>query len=43
VRYGKFFQFLLPENWGHVSVCVEESADPIQIGSQVKSLADLAS
>ena len=22
VRYGNFFQFILPVNWGHVSVCI---------------------
>jgi hypothetical protein len=38
VRYGNFFQFVLPQNWGHVSVCIELTADPIQIGAQVKSL-----
>ena len=38
VRYGNFFQFILPEDWGHVSVCIEADADPIQIGSKVKSL-----
>ena len=38
VRYGNFFQFVLPESWGHVSVCIEANADPIQIGAQVKSL-----
>ena len=38
VRYGNFFQFVFPESWGHVSVCLEANADPIQIGAQVKSL-----
>jgi hypothetical protein len=38
VRYGNFFQFILPESWGHVSVCIEQNADPIRIGAQVKSL-----
>ena len=38
VRYGNFFQVVLPQNWGHVSVCIELTADPIQIGAQVKSL-----
>jgi hypothetical protein len=38
VRYGNFFQFVLPESWGHVSVCIEANADPIQIGAQVKPL-----
>jgi hypothetical protein len=40
VRYGNFFQFVLPESWGHVSICIEANADPIQIGAQVKSLVD---
>jgi hypothetical protein len=43
VRYGNFFQFVLPKNWGHVSVCIELHADPIQIGVQVKSLVLAAS
>jgi len=38
LRYGNFFQFVLPQNWGHVSVCIAVTADPIQIGAQVKSL-----
>ena len=43
VRYGNFFQFVLPKTWGHVSVCVEANADPIQIGAQVKSMVHGAS
>ena len=38
VRYGNFFQFVLPVIWGHVSVCIEANADPILIGTQVRSL-----
>ena len=38
IRYGNFFQFVLPTNWGHVSVCIEKSADPIPIGLKVKAL-----
>ena len=38
VRYGNFYQFVLPMSWGHVSVCIEKDADPILIGRQVKSL-----
>ena len=38
VRYGNFFQFILPVFWGHVSVCIEKHADPISIGRKVKSL-----
>ena len=43
VRYGNFFQFVLPESWGHVSVCIGADADPIRIGAQVKSLVHDAS
>jgi hypothetical protein len=28
VRYGNFFQLVVPAPWGHVSICVEKSADP---------------
>ena len=38
VRYGNFFQFVLPKSWGHVSVCIEAGADPVDIGAQVSSL-----
>ena len=38
VRYGNFFQFIFSENEGHVSVCIEKDADPIRVGTQVKSL-----
>ena len=38
VRYGNFFQFILPVTWGHISVCIEKNADPIAIGHKVKAL-----
>jgi len=38
VRYGNFFQFVLPTSWGHVSVCIDKDADPVNIGLKVKSL-----
>ena len=38
IRYGNFFQFVLPVSWGHVSVCIEKDADPIAIGSKVIAL-----
>jgi hypothetical protein len=37
VRYGNFFQFVLPTDWGHVSVCIEKTADPIAIGELIKN------
>jgi hypothetical protein len=38
VKYGNFFQFVLPTAWGHVSVCIEKEADPIAIGLRVRTL-----
>jgi hypothetical protein len=38
VRYGNFYQFVLPVSWGHVSICIEKHADPISIGEKVKTL-----
>jgi hypothetical protein len=38
VRYGSFFQFVLPTQLGHVSVCIEPDADPVEIGSRTGAL-----
>ena len=38
VKYGNFFQFVLPVSWGHVSVCIEKNTDPIAIGLKVIAL-----
>ena len=40
VRYGNFFQFVLPTIWGHVSVCIEGDANPIEIGTQIRLLVE---
>lgn len=40
VRYGNFFQFILPVSWGHVSVCIEKDADPLPIGQKIKALVE---
>ena len=40
VKYGNFFQFVLPTPWGHVSVCIEKNADPIYIGMKVAALIE---
>ncbi len=29
IRYGNFFQFVLPTPRGHVSVCIEKNANPV--------------
>ena len=38
IRYGNFFQFVLPTSWGHVSVCIEKKADPVNLGLKIKAL-----
>ena len=38
IRYGNFFQFVLPTSWGHVSVCIEQKADPVDLGLKIKAL-----
>ena len=38
VRYGNFFQLVLPHEWGHISVCIEATADVIEIGEQIEAL-----
>jgi hypothetical protein len=35
IRYGNFFQFVIPLSNGHVSVCIEPNADPISLGTQI--------
>ena len=38
VRYGNFYQFILPVSWGHVSVCIEKEANPIALSKKIKEL-----
>ena len=44
LRYGYFFQLVIPRRWGHVSVAVEECADPVAVAVVVcEQLADMHS
>lgn len=38
IKYGNFFQFVLPTTWGHISVCIDKNADPVTLGTKVASL-----
>jgi hypothetical protein len=38
IKYGNFFQFVLPTNWGHISVCIDKNSDPVTLGVKVLSL-----
>ena len=38
IKYGNFFQFVLPTTWGHISVCIDKNADPVTLGAKVVSL-----
>lgn len=40
VRYGNFYQFVLPAAHGHVSVCIEKEADPVKIGLKIVKLVE---
>ncbi len=35
IRYGNFFQLVIPTAGGHVSVCIEKDADPVQLAGLV--------
>ena len=36
IRYGNFFQLVCPADWGHVSVCIEKTVDPVPIARKVQ-------
>ena len=38
IRYGNFYQWIRPVSGGHVSVCIEASADPIRTGQDLESI-----
>lgn len=38
IRYGNFYQFVLPLSNGHVSVCIEPNAYPISLGAQIREI-----
>ena len=38
IKYGNFYQFVLPVSWGHISVCIDKNADPVSLGVKVVSL-----
>ena len=37
IRYGNFYQLLIPLSHGHASVCIAKEADPLSIVSDVVS------
>ncbi len=40
IRYGNFFQIVQPTTTGHLSVCVEKTANPIDIASLIGRFVD---
>ena len=40
IRYGSFYEFVMPFLDGHVSVGIEETGDPLTIGSSIQNLAE---
>ena len=42
IRYGHFFQVVLPWNGGHLSIAIEPASDPIRVANIAKAaLGDL--
>jgi hypothetical protein len=39
IRYGSFYEFVMPFKDGHVSVGIQLKADPMAIGSSIQNLA----
>ena len=35
IRYGNFYQFIAPMRNGHVSVCIEPHADPLDLAEPI--------
>ncbi len=43
VRYGNFYEVVMPVDAGHISIGVESSGDPVLIAERVLSIGDVAS
>ena len=42
VRYGNFYQFVVPMGTGHLSVCIEPTANPLELTAPIiKTLGEL--
>lgn len=39
IRYGNFFQLLIPTAGGHLSVAIEPGADPLELQREISALA----
>ena len=35
LKYGNFFQLVLPMPWGHVSICLESTSNPIGLRDRI--------
>jgi len=42
IRYGNFYQFLLPIEGGHVSVSIEPHADPLKLVGPIRAVLSQA-
>ena len=39
IRYGNFYQFVAPLREGHLSVCIEPTADPLSLAAPILDAA----
>lgn len=37
IKYGHFYQLILPLKAGHLSICIESTGDPLAIADQLKT------
>ena len=38
IRYGNFYQLIIPMNNGHVSICIEKTADPLTLVKSINKI-----
>ncbi len=38
IRYGNFYQFVAPVQDGHISVCIEPHANPLNLAKPIQSV-----
>lgn len=40
IRYGNFYQLVMPMAKGHISICIEPNADPLQLVESFRNACD---
>jgi hypothetical protein len=40
IRYGNFYQLVIPRSWGHASLCFELRSNPLEHAKRVSSIVE---